>query len=310
MKKKRFTTEKMSEMIIWCNKQKVLSHFPMVFEIYNMDFFVGNYPGELIDTDHGPQRARSFQSMVDLADAMDCHIQTPIAAPPWTQIIFIPRSRNRSWHTHSTGTEKYGVESEYHRINKLEDPSFVCDFKRALEEAKIHQCKSIIDLGVNTGDELDLIFQSNPSVHCTGVDHCASALEMAQSRCNPRLATFHLHDINKLEQLYLERYDLLISLGTLHSPGIDAKRVFMWCMQQLVSFSGSVIIGFPNCRWVDGQAVYGAKTKNRTEQDLSLVIKDIYFVKKYLQQHKFRVTVFGKYYLFVVGVKITKQNQI
>jgi hypothetical protein len=64
-----------------------------------------------------------------------------------------------------------------------------------------------------------------------------------------------------------------------------------------------VILGFPNCRYVDGEVVSGAKVKNYSESALSLLVKHIYFVKKYLQQHRFKVTLFGSHYLFLSGVR-------
>jgi hypothetical protein len=75
----------------------------------------------------------------------------------------------------------------------------------------------------------------------------------------------------------------------------------MSLVQDHLTEQGAVILGFPNCRYTDGEVVYGAKVKNYTEPELSLLIKDIYFIKKYLQQHRFRVTLFGKHDLFLVG---------
>ncbi|MCK4974827.1 MAG: methyltransferase, partial [Sulfurimonas sp.] len=66
----------------------------------------------------------------------------------------------------------------------------------------------------------------------------------------------------------------------------------------------AMILGFPNCRWIDGEMVYGAKAPNYSFNEMSLVLKDIHFCKKYLQQKKYRVTITGKDYLFLTARKI------
>jgi hypothetical protein len=108
---------------------------------------------------------------------------------------------------------------------------------------------------------------------------------------------------NRVESFTLDPFDLILSIGTLESPGIAFKRVFMSLMQRLLSPGGAVILGFPNCRYVDGEVISGARVKNYSESELSLLVKDIYFVKKYLQQHRFKVMLFGSHYLFLTGVR-------
>ena len=67
--------------------------------------------------------------------------------------------------------------------------------------------------------------------------------------------------------------------------------------------NNSIILGFPNCRHIDGELKYGAKTKNYSEPELSLLINNISFYKRYLQQHKFKVTISGKYYIFLTAIR-------
>jgi hypothetical protein len=50
--------------------------------------------------------------------------------------------------------------------------------------------------------------------------------------------------------------------------------------------------------------VYGAKAPNYPFSELSLVLKDIHFTKKYLQQKKYRVIITGKDYLFLTARKL------
>jgi hypothetical protein len=65
-----------------------------------------------------------------------------------------------------------------------------------------------------------------------------------------------------------------------------------------------MFLGFPNCRWIDSKIVYGVKAPSHSFSKLSLVLKDIHFTKKYLQQKKYRVIITGKDYLFLTARKI------
>lgn len=268
-------------------------------------------PGEFADGGNIQVRHRSMQNMVDLADVLGCHLVPQAMGDGWVTARFCPRNPQNSWHHTENGVEKYGADSPYQRIQKLEDPSFLHDLRRSLVEAGIEGCQYLMNLGVNTGDELTLVQRLNAKTRCLGIDHSPSAIAAAKARFAGQPVDFLELDINNittLDERHHHRYDIFMSLGTLHSPGVDSKRVFMWCMQHLLAKGASVIVGFPNCRWVDGEPVYGARTRNRRETDMSLVIKDTYFIKKYLQQHKFQVTIFGRYYLFVVGRPIAIQR--
>jgi hypothetical protein len=53
---------------------------------------------------------------------------------------------------------------------------------------------------------------------------------------------------------------------------------------------------------VDGELVYGARMKNFRQPELGLLIKDVAFYRKYLQQHGRQVFVTGKHYMLVTGV--------
>ena len=84
------------------------------------------------------------------------------------------------------------------------------------------------------------------------------------------------------------------------------KLVFMSLVQDYLQEGGSIILGFPNCRWMGSDIIYGAKNPTYTYSEQSLLYKDVYFCKKYLQQKKFRVTLTGKNYLFLTATSIKK----
>jgi len=100
------------------------------------------------------------------------------------------------------------------------------------------------------------------------------------------------------------KFDVIISIGTLQSSTINFKPFFMDLVQNYLEKNSAIILGFPNSRWIGGEMVYGAKAPNYVMSEMSLVLNDIIFAKKYLQQHKYRVTITGKEYLFLTATKI------
>ena len=64
---------------------------------------------------------------------------------------------------------------------------------------------------------------------------------------------------------------------------------------------GAVIFGVPNCRYLDGEQRFGARMKNYAQPELGLLVKDVAFYRKYLQQHHRQVYVTGKHYILVTG---------
>ena len=109
-------------------------------------------------------------------------------------------------------------------------------------------------------------------------------------------------DLAALPELELPRFDLVLALCTLQSPGVDDRVVLQHIVQSRLAERGSVILAIPNCRYRAGEVLHGARMKNFRQPDLSLCIKHIAYFKKYLQQHKRQVFVTGRNYIFVTGV--------
>ncbi len=212
-------------------------------------------------------------------------------------------------HIRKTKEEKYGTASRFAAIHKNEEPAFLSTYLRALQSVKVGEKKRILNLGINTGDEFDLIRQILPSekycnLELVGIDFSPSAISVARERFKEGNATFYVHDINDLASLDLGRFDLIITIGTLQSSTLEFKSLFASLVQEYLSKEGAMILGFPNCRWMGGEMIYGAKAPNYPYSEMSILVKDIYYCKKYLQQKKFRVTVTGKNYLFLTGTKL------
>ena len=280
-----------------------------------VEFVIPN-PDKRIGADNSdPQNTplhHSWKVWNDLAELLYCRMLTPQPLDNDKLLLRYQKlDLSDSFHRSTEGDkrEKYGTASRFATIQKNEEPSFFFAFRRALQQVRIEERHTILDLGVNSGDEFDMIRKLVNDDHwqqmqLIGIDHSPSAIEEAQARFPEENCTFHCHDINRLNELPIPKADLLLSIGTLQSPSIDFKPLFMSLIQNYLTKEGAVILGFPNCRWIDGEMIYGAKAPNYNFPEMSLVIKDIYFCKKYLQQHRFRVTITGKDYLFLTATKI------
>lgn len=235
---------------------------------------------------------------------------TPVQADEKTVLLrFYKLNLESSFHKTEKSSEKYGVESEFFNIDKISQFSFLYHYQKALKFIDIDSKKRVLNLGINKADEFKVIqnllseddFKTKEFI---GIDYSESAIEYAKKDFSYVNVGFICHDINKLDELSLGRFDLIISIGTLQSSGINFNEIFMSLYQNHLEKGGAIILGFPNCRWIGGEMIYGAKAPNYTFSEMSLVLKDIHFCKKYLQHKKYRVTITGKDYLFLTARKI------
>jgi SAM-dependent methyltransferase len=306
---KLFSTEPMHTILLWAN-ETLKESATLKFEILNPDFGRGHYAGETITIDGTNYLYRSYKAWSDLGELLFCRMLTPMIVSKYTVAITYEKlDFSDSFHHIKAKEEKYGTLSRFTAIHKNEEPAFLNAYLRALRSVKVSERKRILNLGINTGDEFELIRQLLPheeytNLELVGIDHSESAISVARERFNEGNSTFYIHDINDLVSLNLGHFDLIITIGTLQSSSLEFKTLFASLVQEYLAPHGAIILGFPNCRWMDGEMIYGAKAPNYPYSEMSIVIKDIYYCKKYLQQKKFRVTVTGKDYLFLTGTKI------
>ncbi|MBD3790308.1 MAG: methyltransferase domain-containing protein [Campylobacterales bacterium] len=285
------------------------------FDVIDPDLYEG-YAGCLVSIDGQNYIYRGYKAWADLAQLLMCKMLTPRQSVyPLVKIRFKKLLREDSFHlqTNRPKEEKYGTDSLFFGIHKMEEPAFLYYYRQALQNVDIQNKKRILDLGINKADEFETIRQivdSQTYQHMilVGIDHSQTALTHAQNSFPESNVQFHAHNINDLDTLDLGKFDLLISIGTLQSPGINFKPFFMSLIQNYLTEDGSVILGFPNSRWIGGEMIYGAKAPNYAMSEMSLLFNDVMFCKKYLQQHKFRVTITGKEYIFLTATKITKRS--
>ncbi len=250
-----------------------------------------------------------YKSFIDLAQLFFLKMLTPTSYKDETTLRFVKLSQEASFHKSQKNTETYGVQSEFFAIDKMVQFSFLYHYQKALQFIDLKNRKTILNLGINKGDEFrvikDMLSEEEFSAkELLGIDYSASAIAYAEQTFSHRNTRFVCHDINTLHELSLGRFELFISIGTLQSSNINFNETFMSLYQNHLEKEGAIILGFPNCRWVDGEMIYGAKAPNYNFSEMSLVLKDIHFCKKYLQQKKYRVVITGKDYLFLSARKI------
>ena len=288
------------------------SHETIKFKVLNPDLAPSTYNGHTLNIDKSAFIHRSYKTWVDLAQQLQCEMQTPLLFSNSIVIItFRKLSSDASFHKQTVDKEeKYGKESIFSQIYKNEEASFIYYYMQALKNVTIDKRFRILNLGVNSGDEFEVIqkYSKNfENLELLGIDYCASAIESAKKKFQAYSnVAFLQYDINNLNELALEKFDLIISIGTLQSSNLEFNKLLMSVVQNQLKRSGAMILGFPNCRWIDGEMIYGARVKNYSFSEMGLLYKDAIFAKKYLQQKKFRVTLTGKDYVFLTATAIHK----
>jgi len=275
----------------------------LVFAAPDPDRCPGCYAGETFEYEGRSYRHHSWHAWARLAQLLDCRMLTPQASQsPLVTVRFQVLDLSHSFHDDTD--DKYTAQSHFGRIHKLEEPDFLYHYQQALDEVSIRERKRILDLGVSRGDELLLIdaMTAGSQPEMIGVDLDATALAVARNALP--YATFHEHDINDLDALRLGRFDLLISIGTLQSPAIETKTLIMQLVQNHLDADAAIILGWPAARWIDGELLPGPRVPHYPFSEMGLALKDIHWIKKYLQQHRYRVRIFGQSYWFVVATRI------
>ena len=307
---KKFTNESMLVIISYLEKE-LQNKDEILFEVLNPDVNIDIYAGEILKIENKEFIYRSYKSWCDLAELLFCKMLISSITLNTVVIKLQKLNKNDSFHKdlNDEKNEKYGEKSTFFRINKNEEPAFLYAYMNALKNVKIEEKTNILNLGINKADEFEIIKEMvNEDIfkqmNFVGVDYSLSAIDFAKKRFPYENFNFFNHDINKLNELNLKKSDLIISIGTLQSSSLNFKLLFMDLIQNYLEDKGSIILGFQNCRWINGEMIYGAKAANYSYSEQSVLYKDVYFCKKYLQQKKYRVTLTGKNYLFLTATSI------
>lgn len=277
------------------------------FTVLDPDRGRGHHAGETIAIGGVPHVHRPWRVWIELADRLGLRLRTPHSAGEGLVSIRFERLADPAPRGASGDpTERYGTTSDFARVDKGESPGFVLDLADALARCHLPARARVLDLGVNDGRELALLVALAPvlaDATMVGVDHGASALAAARARFpdTDRIALVRA-DLNALPA-DLGRFELIVSIGVLQSPGVDDRALLRRLVQDHLAPDGAIVLGVPNCRYRDGELVHGARMKNFRQPELGLVVKDVAFYRKYLQQHDRQVFVTGDHDLFVTGVR-------
>jgi len=305
--KKNFTKKSLFKIYAYFNNKKEEKIINII--VLNPDVVENAYAGEKILLENEEYVYRSYKSWNDLAEKFHYKMLTPkVIDNNFVELSFL-KLEDKTFHSSKEVEEKYGVNSQFSRINKNEEPEFFYSYLQALKNAKVNKRKRVLNLGVNNAEEFELIktafAKEFSEIEFVGIDYCLSAINKAKEKfIEDDNVKFYSHDINLLDELDLGKFDLIISIGTLQSSNLDFNAIFMHIVQNYLEKTGALILGFPNCRWLGGEVIYGAKAPNYTFSEQSLLYKDAFFCKKYLQQKKFRVTLTGKYYTILTATSI------
>ena len=282
------------------------------FKAQNPDLATSTYNGNMMQLQNETVIYRGYKTWMDLAHILQCRMLTPKTVnEEFVLIRYEKLNPDSSFHKNITQTEeKYGKTSIFSQIHKNEEAAFIYYYLQALKNVHIEKRVRILNLGVNSGDEFEAIksvCENFNALELIGIDYCESAINAAKEKFKRSAnITFYQHDINELNSLKIGQFDLIISIGTLQSSNLEFNKLLMSIVQNQLKKDGAMILGFPNCRWIDGEMVYGARVKNYPFSEMGLLYKDVVFSKKYLQQKKFRVTITGKDYIFLTATSIRK----
>jgi SAM-dependent methyltransferase len=285
---------------------QVLRGGTMTLRVLDPDRGRGRHAGEVVEVGGVAYVHRPWRVWLELAERLGLRMLTPGAAPPplvdvrFERLAAAPPSPPPR---EPDVTERYGTASPFARIVRAEDPGFLLDLDDALDRIPLPAAPRLLDLGCNTGEVLALLVALRPALaaaELVGIDHSTSVLAAAAARL-PH-GRWLRADLASPLPADLGRFDLVVSVGTLQSGALDDRALLRAVVQDHLAPAGSIVLGVPNCRYLDGETIHGARMKNFHQPELGLLVKDVAFYRKYLQQHRRRVYVTGKDYVLVTGV--------
>lgn len=267
------------------------------------------FEGELYLFNGEPARFRSLNAMINLTRSLGASFALSSLSEGWCEaIIRISQQDLGSWHHRSAPSgnhEKYGAETIYGRLNKLEDPTQLRDLERVYKRLSQYCPVKILSLGCNQGDELWPLWRQVDDLQGSeatfiGVDHSITAIDKARAKY-PDI-TFRVDDIRELSLEEYSKNDLLIILNVLQSPSLDGHALFKSWIKNLLMEQASVVVGLPNCRYHGYEAKYGAVSRHGGNMnDMSQMLSEVQFYTRYLRQQGFTVWVTGEHTLYIVG---------
>jgi len=115
----------------------------IIFNVLDPDIGEG-YAGNQMVIDDQTYIHRGYKTWTDLAELLMCKMCTPKEGEyPFVTLRFEKLETQNSFHldTESPKEEKYGVNSHFSQINKMEEPAFLYYYQQALKNAKLNEKK-------------------------------------------------------------------------------------------------------------------------------------------------------------------------
>jgi len=249
----------------------------------------------------GPVAGR-WRGWFDLAELLGCRLEAPRtlgAGRAALRLVALPPEAE--WHgaAASAAGERYADPAGFGAVRKLDHPGFLLPLLDALERVRPPDGGRVLVLGCHRGDEvaaLGLLDRPPVGLDIVGVDHAEAPLAEAARRFPS--ARFLRRDVADLPT-ELGHFDLVVAVALLQSPAVDDRALLRRLVQAHLTRSGALLLGLPNGRFRGQEPVWGARTRNYREPDLSLVIRDLAAYRRYLHQHGFRTHVGGRYDLLL-----------
>ncbi len=270
-----------------------------------------------------------WRGWFDLAELLGCRLEAPRPQGEGRAgLRLVPLPPEAAWHAGATAgagggaasassaigaavgasgasdpvaSERYADPAGFGAVRKLDHPGFLLPLLEALGRVRPPDGGRVLVLGCHRGDEIAALGLLDPhpvGLEVVGVDHAAAPLAEATRRFPA--ARFLQRDVADLPP-DLGRFDLVVAVAVLQSPAVDDRALLRRLVQAHLTPTGSLLLGLPNGRFRGREPVWGARTRNYREPDLSLVVRDLAVYRRYLHQHGFRSHVGGRYDLLLTA---------
>jgi SAM-dependent methyltransferase len=248
--------------------------------------------------------AGGWRGWCDLAEGVGCRLEAPTPLPDGTVRlrlrVLAPES---AWHDGRAVDPalRYADPAGFGAVRKLDHPGFALPLAEALGRVRPPDGGRVLVLGCHRGDEiaaLDALDDPPRALDVVGLDHAPGPL--AEARARFPAARFVEAEVGRIPD-ELGRFDLVVAIAVLQGPGVDDHAVLRDLVQRRLTPAGGLLLGVPNGRFRGGDVVWGARTRNYAEPDLSLVVHDLAAYRRYLHQHRFRTHVGGRYDLLLTA---------
>lgn len=307
MRLMRFTDQPFTHILDyiqqWCQTAQVGDD--LIFEVPHPDRFNCTIPGsrEQLGTRDGSWTGiyRPLSCWLSLAERLACRCFLPPPSDSDFLRLRLQKQAEGDLHSGHDPESKYGNAAAYWTLDKREWPDYVLDFQQAVRLMPQSSPLNVLELGCHRGDGYDLLRQSLPDcrLNYRGIDHAPSAIAHAKATYPQEGAHFECADLRDVETLDLDRYDLILALGVLHTTSLNGKDLLMRLVRHHLNPQAMIVLTFPNCRLRDTGLSYGAKMKNFSESDLSVLVREVAFYRRYLHGKGFRTRLFGQHYWFL-----------